>query len=122
MKVTCPHCHRDHVVTPRRRQKHSNWFHAACARYAIATGQTAENAKLILKYRYGVWVEITNVSDIPDWPSAKLWRMYPGTMNEKLVLFKSESIYDVDEERQLSEGLKIEAFDAGVDLGDLLDE
>ena len=121
MRITCPLCHRDFIISPRRRQKHSNWFHMACARYATETGQTAENAKLILKYRYGVWIEVTAHTEIPDWTQAKLWRMYPGTCNEKLVLFKSESIYDKDEETQLSEGLKIEAFDAGVDLSDLLD-
>ena len=122
MKITCPRCGHDFVINPRRRQKQSNLFHAACARYAIGTGQTAEAAKLILKYRYGAWVEVTNRSDIPDWPQAKLWRMYPGTCNEKLVLFKSESIYNLDEERQLIDGMKIEAYDAGVDLGDLLEE
>ena len=80
-----------------------------------------ENAKLILKYRYGPWYEVGN-GPIPDWPQAKLWRMWPGTPNEKLILFKSESIYSVDEEKQLVDGLKVEAFDAGVDLGDLFGE
>ena len=122
MKVTCPHCDKDFVISPRRRQKQSNLFHVCCARYAIGTGQTLENSKLILKYRYGVWIEVTAHTEIPGWTQAKLWRMYPGTVNEKLVLFKSESIYNLDEERQLIDGLKTEAFDAGVDLGDLLNE
>ena len=121
MKVQCPRCGLVHEISPRRTPKASRFFHAACARYAIEMGIRAEDAKIMLKHAYGVWVPVPFRDGPPEWPG-RFVKLYAGQQNESLVFMKSEAAYTKAEERQLTEGLKIEAYDAGVELGDLFDE
>jgi hypothetical protein len=84
-------------------------------------GMTAEDAKVMFKHAYGVWVPFPFRDGAPEWPG-RFYKMYEGQQNEMLIFAKSESAYTKAEERALVDGVKTEAFDAGVDLGDLFDE
>jgi hypothetical protein len=121
MKVTCPRCGLVHEISPRRTPQASRFFHAACGRYASAMGMTAEDAKVLFKWHYGVWVPMPFRDGPPEWPG-RFYRMYKGQQNEILIFAKSEAAYTKAEERALVDGVKTEAWDAGVDLSDLFDE
>ena len=121
MKVKCERCGHVQEIAPRRSRQASAFFHVACSRYATEMGIRADDAKIMFKHAYGVWEPVPFRGPAPDWPG-RFVRLYAGQQNEEVVFMKSESAYTKAEERHLTEGVKVEAFDAGIDLSDVFGE
>lgn len=120
-KVKCPNCGQWFPIRGRRSQVQSNFTHLAIGRYASAMGMTAAQAKLMFKTQYGIWVPFPFREGAPPWRGMFV-EIYPGTPDHRLVFMKSEADYTAKEEKALTEGVKTEAFDAGIDLSDLFED
>jgi len=120
MKITCEKCGHVQDIAPRRSRQASAFFHVACGRYASEMGMKAADAKILFKYSYGVWSPVPFRGPTPKWPG-QFVLMYEGQPNETLVFMKSEAAYTKPEERRLTEGVKTEMYDAGVDAEDLFE-
>ena len=121
MRVRCERCGHEQMIAPRRTRQASAFFHVACGRYAAEMGMSAADAKIMFKHAYGTWVRYPFEGPIPEWPGAFV-HMYAGQPNEEIIYMKSESAYTKGEERRLTDGVRTEAYDAGIDMSDVFDE
>lgn len=115
MNIQCPYCKKRFELAPRRKPSHSRFFHMLCGAYARVSGLAAAKVKVLFKYSYGVWVEFPFQGPPPEWPGAFVV-MYKGLPTEQTIYLKSEAAYTKAEENALIEGVKVEAFDMGINF------
>lgn len=119
MQITCPKCSHVHYVESRRKQRQSDMLHAIIGEWSRQMGEDFETAKIMAKFRHGVWVT-WGAMTLPEWPG-KPAVIYPDQQNEQWVYMKSESAYTVDEEKQLIEGVITECHEGKVDIDRILE-
>lgn len=116
MTIVCEKCGHANVISPRRRQKHSNLLHKVLAYIANELGLDVVELKIELKLRYGVWVAYP-MDTLPEWPGKFVCDDVVLEITGHLAVFlKSESAYDIDEEHELMRGIKAYAYLSQVDL------
>jgi hypothetical protein len=116
--VRCPRCGYDDGRT----LQSSRLLHALLQAYARQTGTALPDVKLIMKYRHGVWVPVSDVT--PDvklpWRGQPVW-MFAGTSHEAFIVLKSEADYTKDEEAALIDGVVQDCIESGIDIDDIME-